>query len=43
MFRGQRVTDAPKFNARDVESIGIVISEKQEGLFQLEIEYITVY
>ena len=43
MFRGQMVADAPKFNPRDVKSIGIVISEKQEGPFQLEIEYITVY
>jgi len=43
MFRGQMVADAPKFNPRDVKSIGIVISEKQEGSFQLEIEYITVY
>jgi hypothetical protein len=37
------VADAPKFNPRDVKSIGIVIAEKQEGPFQLEIEYITVY
>ena len=43
MFRGQMVADAPKFNPRDVKSIGIVIAEKQEGPFQLEIEYITVY
>ena len=43
MFRGQMVADAPKFNPQDVKSIGIVISEKQEGPFQLEIEYIAVY
>lgn len=39
-YRGKTLTDAPSFNAEEVESFGLMISEKQEGSFCLEVKTI---
>jgi monofunctional biosynthetic peptidoglycan transglycosylase len=39
-FRGRVLTDAPKFDAAELRSVGFLISDRQAGLFVLEIEWI---
>jgi hypothetical protein len=39
-YRGKTLADAPAFNAAEVESFGLMISEKQEGEFCLEVKTI---
>ena len=42
-FRGRRVPDAPPLDGRLIEQIGFMIADKQEGRFQLEIDWIKAY
>jgi hypothetical protein len=42
-FRGMPVADAPPVNAAEVKSFGLLIGDKQEGPFTLEIESIKAY
>lgn len=42
-FRGQDVPDAPALNPARIFQISLMISEKQEGPFQLEIDWIAAY
>jgi monofunctional biosynthetic peptidoglycan transglycosylase len=39
-FRGRVLTDAPPLNPAKVTSLGFLISDKQEGPFQLEVAWI---
>lgn len=41
-FRGRVVSDAPKFDARRLQSVGFLISDRQAGPFALAIEWIGV-
>jgi len=42
-FRGQQVPDAPPLNPGVVQSVGLLIADKQAGAFKLQIEWIQVY
>ena len=42
-FRGRIVGDAEKLDCGDIASIGLMISEKQDGPFRLEIESIETW
>jgi monofunctional biosynthetic peptidoglycan transglycosylase len=39
-FRGRVLTDAPPLNPAKVASVGFLISDKQDGAFQLEVAWI---
>jgi monofunctional biosynthetic peptidoglycan transglycosylase len=39
-FRGRVLSDAPRLNPAKVTSVGFLISDKQPGPFQLEVEWI---
>jgi monofunctional biosynthetic peptidoglycan transglycosylase len=39
-FRGRMLTDVPPLNPAKVTSVGLLISEKQDGPFQLEVAWI---
>jgi len=39
-FRGRILTDVPRLNPGKVTSVGLLISEKQDGPFQLEVAWI---
>jgi NADH dehydrogenase [ubiquinone] 1 alpha subcomplex assembly factor 1 len=41
-FRGRRVLDAPPLNAALVDQVGLMISDQQDGAFQLAIRKIAV-
>jgi NADH dehydrogenase [ubiquinone] 1 alpha subcomplex assembly factor 1 len=41
-FRGRRVLDAPPLNAALVDQVGLMISDRQDGAFQLAIRKIAV-
>jgi monofunctional biosynthetic peptidoglycan transglycosylase len=43
VFRGQVLTNHSKIDPGKIQSIGFMISEKQEGSFQLEIASIRAY
>ena len=40
VFRGMKVTSAPKLKFEDIQQIGFLISEKQEGIFTLKVDWI---
>jgi NADH dehydrogenase [ubiquinone] 1 alpha subcomplex assembly factor 1 len=42
-FRGQAVPDAPPFNPGVIQSVGLLIADKQAGAFKLEIAWIQAY
>jgi monofunctional biosynthetic peptidoglycan transglycosylase len=42
-FRGQPVPDAPPFNPGVVQSVGLLIADKQAGAFKLQVEWIQAY
>lgn len=42
-FRGRMVPGAPPLEAARIRQIGVLISDKQEGPFQLEIDWIAAY
>ena len=39
-FRGRVLTDVPPLNPAGVVSVGLLISDKQEGPFKLELAWI---
>jgi hypothetical protein len=39
-FRGRKLTDVPRLNPGKVTSVGLLISEKPDGPFQLEVAWI---
>ena len=39
-FRGRTLTDVPPLNPANVSSVGFLISDKQDGAFQLEVAWI---
>lgn len=39
-FRGYRLYNAPELKAEDIRQIGFLVGDKQEGEFQLEIDYV---
>jgi monofunctional biosynthetic peptidoglycan transglycosylase len=42
-FHGRLVTDAPRLTPNKIRQIGFLIADKQEGPFQLEIDWIKAY
>jgi monofunctional biosynthetic peptidoglycan transglycosylase len=42
-FRGSFVPDAPPLNSRSIRTFGFLISDRQEGSFQVEIAWIKAY
>jgi NADH dehydrogenase [ubiquinone] 1 alpha subcomplex assembly factor 1 len=42
-FRGRRVSNAPSLDSRLIQQIGFMIADKQEGPFQLEIDWVKAY
>jgi monofunctional biosynthetic peptidoglycan transglycosylase len=42
-FRGRRLRDRPALEGAAVRQIGFMIADKQEGPFQLEIDWIKAY
>ena len=42
-FRGQPAPEAPPLNPAVIQAIGFLISDKQAGVFKLEIESIQAY
>lgn len=42
-FRGQQVPDAPALNPGVIQSIGLLIADKQAGSFKLQVEWIQAY
>ncbi|TVQ81340.1 MAG: CIA30 family protein [Flavobacteriales bacterium] len=42
-FRGRIIPDAPAINPEIIQQFGILVAEKQEGNFMLEIEWINAY
>jgi len=42
-FRGRYLSDAPALSAERVTSVGLLISDKQQGPFRLEMAWIAVY
>jgi len=42
-FRGRKVSDAPPLDAGKIHRFGFLISDKQAGMFRLEIARIAVY
>ncbi|MGE5239856.1 MAG: CIA30 family protein [Chloroflexota bacterium] len=42
-FRGIRVNDAPPLDTRRIRSFGLLISDRQEGPFRLEIAWLSAY
>ena len=42
-FRGRRVSNAPSLDGRLIQQIGFMIADKQEGPFQLEIDWVKAY
>lgn len=42
-FRGRRIPDAPALDPARIASVGLLISDKQEGPFRLEIAWIGSY
>ncbi len=42
-FRGIRVNDAPPLDTRHIRSFGLLISDRQEGPFRLEIARLSAY
>jgi len=43
VFRGRIVRDARPLSAKDIQQLGILISDKQTGEFKLEIQWIKTY
>jgi NADH dehydrogenase [ubiquinone] 1 alpha subcomplex assembly factor 1 len=43
VYRGSRVSNTPPFDALRIATFGFLISDKQAGLFRLEIESILAY
>jgi hypothetical protein len=43
VFRGRPVPDAPALDPTSIKTFGLIISDKQEGPFRLEIQWIGVY
>jgi monofunctional biosynthetic peptidoglycan transglycosylase len=43
VFRGRPVRGMPKLEGKDVQQIGLMISDKQAGLFRLEMDWIGAY
>jgi NADH dehydrogenase [ubiquinone] 1 alpha subcomplex assembly factor 1 len=42
-FRGQQVPDAPPLNPGVIQSVGLLIADKQAGAFKLQVEWIQAY
>ena len=42
-FRGQRVPDAPPLDSSLIQQIGFMIADKQQGPFQLELDWVKAY
>lgn len=42
-FRGRIIADAPSINPEKVQQLGILVAEKQEGDFHLEVEWMKSY
>lgn len=42
-WRGRRLADDKRMNPEDIKNIGFLISDKQEGPFQLEVKSISAY
>ena len=42
-FRGRLLPNHPKLDTKRISQIGLMISDKQDGLFQLEIERIALF
>ena len=43
VFRGRKVPNADPLDPSAIKSFGVIISDKQEGPFQIEIDYIAAY
>ena len=43
VYRGRSVPDAPPLNLSDIRRVGLMISDKQEGNFELLIDHIRAY
>ena len=42
-YRGRRLPDYPKLDTRRISQLGLMISDKQEGNFRLEVQKISLY
>ena len=42
-YRGRRLPDYPMLDTRRISQLGLMISDKQEGNFRLEVQRITLY
>ena len=42
-YRGRRLTDYPKLDTSRISQLGLMISDKQEGNFRLEVQRIALY
>ncbi len=42
-FRGREVADPPPLDPARIASVGFLISDKQEGPFQIEVEWIRIF
>jgi monofunctional biosynthetic peptidoglycan transglycosylase len=42
-FRGRRVTQAPALEPSNIQQVGFLISDKQEGPFRLEVDWIKAF
>jgi monofunctional biosynthetic peptidoglycan transglycosylase len=42
-YHGERVTDRPPLDPAKIRTIGFIISDKQEGPFRLEVDWIRAY
>ena len=42
-YRGRRLPDYPKLDTRRISQLGLMISDKQEGNFRLEVQRISLY
>ena len=42
-YRGRRLPDYPKLDTRRISQLGLMISDKQEGNFRLEVQRIALY
>jgi len=43
VYRGEIIADAPALDLNAIQRVGIMIADKQEGSFRLEIEWIKAY
>ena len=43
VYRGRTLADVPALNPAEIQQIGFLIADKQQGLFRLEIDWIKAY